>query len=222
MDRSKAAAKQSEKEEDRKSLASEADEENLEGFIEMLYAHQLKCEEECKYVEAEMAKNRVDELKKELKRRQEAESQMKFQADLEELEQAHIQEFNTFNEEWDVKMNEFHVHSAGLLRSLEEKHEQELLENREELEKKLGDNYKQSPMLISLISTQKNLAKQKEYQQAHQIQIKAQELELQEREKYLQEREKKLVALENKLIKKQETEMESLRKRIVAGENEQK
>ena len=37
--------------------------ENLEGFIEILSQHQKKCEEEGKYVEAEMAMNRIKELK---------------------------------------------------------------------------------------------------------------------------------------------------------------
>lgn len=147
---------------------------------------------------------------------------MGFQRDLEDLEQTHITEFNRFNEEWDAKMNEFQIHSAGLLQALETKHVQEIKEYREELEKTMNDNFKASTELLGLWSTQKNLAKQQEYQQAHLIQTKAQELEMKERDRFMMEREKKIVALENKIIKKQEVEMESLRKRIIAGENEQK
>lgn len=198
------------------------EEENLEGFIEVLTEHQLRCENEGKYVEAEMAKNRIKELKAQLKAREAQELENRHNADLAELEESHIQEFNNFNEEWDKRMNQFQVHSAQLIQSLEEKHEEEIKNHRTQLEEKMGEHFKKSPELLSLISMQKNLAKQKEYQEAHQIQIKAQELENKELNKYYQEREKKIVGLENKLIKKQEQEMESLRKRIIAGENEQK
>jgi len=150
------------------------------------------------------------------------ETELSYQSDLEELEQTHITEFTRFNEEWDVKMNEFQVHSAGLLKALEEKHDQEIKEYREDIEKNMGDNFKASTELLQLWSTQRNLAKQQEYQQAHLVQTKAQELEENERFRYEQEREKKIILLENKLIRKQEVEMESLRKRIIAGENEQK
>lgn len=197
-------------------------ETNLEELISILQQHQQNCEDEGKYVEAEMAMNRIKELKKQLKAQQENDFEMAHLADLDELEQAHISEFNKFNEMWDEKMNEFQIHSASLLKALEDKHSEELVKNREELEKTLGANFKASTKLQSLLSTQKNLARQKEYQQAHLVQIKAQELEEQEREKFLQERENKILAFENKLIKKQNVEMDSLRKRIIAGENEQK
>lgn len=49
---------------------------------------------------------------------------------------------------------------------------------------------------------QENLAKQKKYQEAHQIQISCQELEAEEREKYMKERSKKIIAHESKLIQK--------------------
>lgn len=198
------------------------EEENLEGFIEILTEHQKKCEEDGKYVEAEMAKNRITELKNQLKARENEELEYRHQNDLYELEETHITEFNNFNEEWDKRMNEFQVHSAQLIQSLEEKHDNDLKLNRQELEKKMGDHFKKSPELLSMISMQKNLAKQQEYQQAHQIQIKAQELEAKEQERHFQERDKKIQVFENKLLKKQEVEMESLRKRIIAGENEQK
>jgi hypothetical protein len=196
--------------------------ENLEGFIDILTQHQKKCEEEGKYVEAEMAMNRIKELKKQLKDRENSELEVRHQNDLYELEETHISEFNNFNEEWDKRMNEFQMHAAQLMQSLVEKQEEELKNYREQIYDKLGDHFKKSPELLNLETMQKNLARQKEYQQAHQIQVKAQELEIKERNKYYQDREQKAQVLESKLIKKQELEMESLRKRIIAGENEQK
>lgn len=175
--------------------------ENLEGFIDILTQHQKKCEEEGKYVEAEMAMNRIKELKKQLKDREDNELELRHQNDLYELEETHISEFNSFNEEWDKRMNEFQMHAAQLMQSLVEKQEEELKKYREEIYDKLGDHFKKSPELLNLETMQKNLAKQKEYQQAHQIQVKAQELEIRERNKYYQDREQKAQALETKLIK---------------------
>ena len=200
----------------------EQPEQTLEDVIELLMAHQKTCEEEGKYVEAEMAMNRVKELKEDLKNRNNQELHYRHQNDLAELEETHITEFNNFNEEWDKHMNNFQIHSAGLIKAMGEKHEKELEEEREFIDKKLGYSYKKSPELLSLISTYQNLAKQKEYKQAHRIQIEAQELEAKEQDKYYNERNKRFEKYEKNLIAKQEKEMESLRKRIIAGENEQK
>lgn len=38
-------------------------ESNIDEFIEILDQHRKKCEKEGKYVEAEMAKNRINEIK---------------------------------------------------------------------------------------------------------------------------------------------------------------
>lgn len=169
-----------------------------------------------------MAMNRVKELKKQLKERDNQELKLRHESDLAELEETHIHEFNNFNQEWDKIMHQFQVHAAELIKSLEEKHDQELEQEREQIIEKLGDRYKKSPELLSLLSTQKNLAKQKEYKEAHKIQIQAQELEQREQKKYYQDRQKRIEKFESKIIQSQEKEMESLRKRIIAGENEQK
>ena len=46
------------------------DDQSIEDFIAVLQEHQLTCEHESKYVEAEMAKNRIEELKGQLAQRQ--------------------------------------------------------------------------------------------------------------------------------------------------------
>lgn len=67
---------------------------------------------------------------------------------------------------------------------------------------------------------QANLAKQKNYQDAHKMQVECQEMELNEREKYMQERQKKIIAAEAKLITKQQNEMNALKKKLEANLNE--
>lgn len=137
------------------------EEDNLEEFIEMLKAHQQKWEDEGNYVEAEMANNRVKELKKQLKERENSELEFRHQNDFQELEETHIAEFNNFNETWDNRMNDFQVHSAKLIQALEEKHQKEIEEFRQKVEQDNIDDFKKSPELLNLEQMQRNLAKQK-------------------------------------------------------------
>ena len=119
-------------------------------------------------------------------------------------------------------MNEFQMHGLQLMKATEDKHIRDLEENRNDLEKKLSINIKPSPELLNMRQIQANLAKQKEYSEAHKVQVRVQQLEREEQEKHLQSRMKKIAAAEAKLISKQQGEMNALRKRIDAGENEQK
>lgn len=73
---------------------------------------------------------------------------------------------------------------------------------------------------MNLRQIEQQLAKQKQYAEAHQVQVKAQQLEQDEREKNLQVRHKKIVAAEAKLIQKQQNEMNALKKKVEATMNE--
>lgn len=139
-----------------------------------------------------------------------------------ELEETHIMEFNNFNQDWDNRMNEFQVHSSQLIKALEEKHIEEHDSFRKDVETTIPVKFKPSPELLNLRKIQISLAKQKEYKEAHQVQTRAQKIEKQEQEKYIEDRAVKIEIHEQKLFQKQENEMEALRKRIIAGENEQK
>ena len=65
-----------------------------------------------------------------------------------------------------------------------------------------------------------NLARQKNYQQAHEIQVRANELESKEREQYMVEVSKKVLASESTLISRQQNEMAALRKKLEGRMNE--
>lgn len=197
-------------------------EADIEEFIEILEEHCKQCEQSGKYVEAEMAKNRIKELKEQKKQMDMDELQTRQQNENIELEETHIMEFNNFNQEWDKRMNEFEVHSAQLVKALEEKHIAEHEEYRNSLEEKLPIKFKPSPELLNLRKIQVSLAKQKEYKEAHQVQVRAQKLEKYEHDRYMEDRGVKIENLEHKLFQKQENEMDALKKRIIAGENEQK
>lgn len=139
-----------------------------------------------------------------------------------ELEETHILEFNNFNQDWDKRMNAFQIHSSTLIKELEQKHIAKHEEWKESLDEKIPVKFKPSSELLNMRRIQISLAKQKEYKEAHQVQIRSQKLEKEEKARYEEERNGKIMKSEEKLFQQQDNEMEALRKRIIAGENEQK
>lgn len=167
-----------------------------------------------------MAKNRIEELKAQDFQRRREELIYNQTREREEVEQAHIQEYQEFNKNWDMTLAQIEAQDQQAVGGLEEKHVRELEENRQLLEQKLPLTFKQSAELLNLRTIQQQLARQKQYADAHQVQVKAQQMEEDEREKNLQMRHKKIVAAEAKLIQKQQNEMNALRKKIEANMNE--
>lgn len=80
--------------------------------------------------------------------------------------------------------------------------------------------FKYSAELLNLRSIQKSLAKQKNYQDAHQVQLRANEMEEKEKAQHLENRHKKILAAEAKLMQKQQNEMNALRKKLEGRMNE--
>ena len=73
----------------------------VQDFLEILEEHRKNCEAEGKYVEAEIAKNRLEELKlHEENRRCEALRSRQIAERL-GVEEAHMLEFQQFNQKWD-------------------------------------------------------------------------------------------------------------------------
>lgn len=175
-----------------------------------------------KYVEAEMAKNRIAELKDQKKQKDLDELNIRQQNDCLELEETHIMEFNQFNQTWDQRMNEFQQHGLGLIKEKEELQHRELEDKAKELEETLPNIFKPSAELLNLRQIERNLAKQKNYAEAHAVQVRCNKMEKKELRSFEDVREQKKLALEKELVKKQNNEMEALQKRIEAGESEQK
>ena len=138
------------------------------------------------------------------------------------MEEIHIMEFNQFNQQWDQRMNEFQQHGHGLLKAMEERHIRELEDYSAELDKSLPNIFKPSAELLNMRKIQLNLAKQKNYAEAHSVQVRCNQMEKKERNQYDANRNHKRQLLENKKIKQQENELLALQKKIEAGENEQK
>ena len=138
---------------------------------------------------------------------------LKQQQDQLEIEEAHTKEYETFQIQWDQKLREKEDEHAQQSGQLEDTHTKQLEENRASLEEKLPQEPKASSELLNLRRIQDQLARQREYADAHQIQLKAQELEKQEMDKHIQLRQKKMVSAEAKLIQQQQNQMHALRKK---------
>lgn len=90
-------------------MEPQSEDSAVQDFLEILEEHRKNCERQGKYVEAEIAKNRLEELKlHEENRRREA---MRSRQIAERLgvEEAHMLEFQQFNMIWDKKMAEYEV-----------------------------------------------------------------------------------------------------------------
>ncbi len=72
----------------------EPTESNIDEFIEILDQHRKKCEQEGKYVEAEMAKNRINEIKAQEIQKSKDNLRSKQLSERLEVEEAHMLEFN--------------------------------------------------------------------------------------------------------------------------------
>lgn len=85
-------------------------------------------------IEAEMAKQRVIELKNQDFNRRKEELIYTQAKEREEVEQAHILEYQEFNKNWDDVMHKTAEENQIAIKALEEKHIHELEENRQKLE----------------------------------------------------------------------------------------
>jgi hypothetical protein len=193
----------------------------VQDFLEILEEHRKNCERQGKYVEAEIAKNRLEELKlHEENRRREA---MRSRQIAERLgvEEAHMLEFQQFNMIWDRKMGEYESHAEELVAAMRERHAAELRDyQRQLMGKQLRPKY--SKDLLNLRRIQDTLAKQKDYSEAHNMKLKADALEAWELEKWHSQRQQDLLQKETKFKQIKQQELIALQKRVQSGREEQK
>lgn len=193
----------------------------VQDFLEILEEHRKNCERQGKYVEAEIAKNRLEELKlHEENRRREA---MRSRQIAERLgvEEAHMLEFQQFNMIWDKKMADYEQNAEELVEAMKERHAAELRDfQRKLMSKEIKPKF--STDLLNLRKIQDTLAKQKDYAEAHKMKLKADALEAWELEKWHNQRQQDLLQRETKFKHVKQQELLALQKRIQSGREEQK
>ena len=191
-------------------------------FLAILEEHRKNCERQGKYVEAEIAKNRLEELRlHEENRRREA---MRSRQIAERLgvEEAHMLEFQQFNIIWDKKMAEYEQHAQELVQAMKERHTKELAEWQKKVIASSHKRLKFSKELLGLRKIQHCLAKSKDYQQAALMKARADNLEAWELEKLGNQKQQDLHLKEQRFKAKRKAELTALLKRIQTGREEQK
>ena len=117
----------------------------------------------CLFIEAEMAKNRVSELKEQQYSLETQEMLFNHQQQREECEAAHIKQYQEFNQHWDRELQTAQDEDQQEIQSAENAHTKALEENRQKMETELPMTFKFSAELLNLRKIQTNLAKQKNY-----------------------------------------------------------
>ncbi|CAD8210846.1 unnamed protein product [Paramecium octaurelia] len=195
---------------------------DLEEYIQILYDHQKSCEKAGKYLEADQAKKRLGELKKDLDSKNKIEVKDRHTNEKQEIEKAHLEEFNQFNEFWDQKMAEFDQEAQRVKEQVLQRHDEELNQFTDELENSIPVKPKDSAELLSLRKTEESLARQENYQEAHVTQQRILSMERDEYERWNQQRSCKIKNLILQLKQKQSTELNALQQRILSGQEEQR
>jgi len=193
----------------------------VQDFLEILEEHRKNCEMEGKYVEAEIAKNRLEELKIHEQRRRCEALRSRQIAERLGVEEAHMLEFQQFNQKWDKKMEEFNRNAKKLEEDMKARHAHALREFQTKLISK-PMKPKFSKELLNLRRIQEHLARQRDYTEAHKMKLKADSLENWELEKQQNARQRSMFQKEAKFKHKQKLELNALRQRVSTGKQSQK
>jgi len=207
------------------AVADREDEETqnsaVADFLAILEEHKKTCEKTGKYVEAEIAKKRLDELRQHEENRREESLRSRQIAQRLGIEEAHMLEFQQFNAMWDRTMKEYEERAGELLEAMRQRHELDAREFRAK-HTAAAAAPKQSPKLLDLRRIEKTLAKQGQYVEAQKVKLRADELEVSESERAHGENEKHISKLESALMARQDQEVNALRQRIQTGAEEQR
>jgi len=136
-----------------------------------LLEHQHNCEEQGKfvgkaydlYIEAEVAKKRINELKQQQHAKEIEDLKSRHLSMKLEIEQAHLEEFNKFNKEWDEKITQFEESAKQDEAKLEDKQKEDFEVVTSQILSKLPEKPKSSSEVLNLEKILKNLVKQKKY-----------------------------------------------------------
>ena len=184
---------------DQQKPAEDGQSSAIQEFVEILEEHRKNCEQQGKYVEAEIAKNRLIELRAHEDSRQREFMKARHISEKLGVEEAHMLEFRQFNAQWDKKLQEYDGNAQGLLDAMKERHAKELQEFQA-----------------------KHLVKAGDYNEAHKVKMKADAMEKIELQKWEAKHQHEMTRAEAQFKTAKRQEVAALQKRIQAGKEEQK
>ncbi|OMJ91628.1 hypothetical protein SteCoe_5776 [Stentor coeruleus] len=196
--------------------------EDLQNSIEVLQEQCRAFEREGKFKKAQMIKNQIEEelLREEAKIYDEI--QGKQENERIELEDSHLLEYQEFISNWDKRLNSHKKDSDQQIFLMIEKHKREKIQLLEKLEKQISLTPKPSAELLNMLKIQEGLIKIQDYGEAHKVQQRVNLLTKGENHDWDKERKRKIMQQEAHLDKRQEIELNALRKRLNTIEDEMK
>jgi len=201
-------------------MSSLADQEDaVQDFMNILNEHRRNCEKLGRYVEAEIARKRIEELRQHEEARRREALRSKQLAEVLAVEEGHMMEFQQFNSLQDTKMASFEINAQALMDALRERHAAELRDFQQRLLAKVGPP-RHTKEYYTLRDVQEKLAHGKNYAGAATLKEKADELMAYEEEKWSNEKQNEMIGKEKIFKQKLAIEAEALKKRIAQSRGE--
>ena len=196
-----------------KSLEPESDEEEqeIDDTLDSLKEHLKNCQKLGKYVEAQMAMNRIAELKEKKVNMKLAKLKTSQEKELKLYQGTHEKELAGVEAKWQKKLEELDAKSKAEEDSLLDKHSKELFDARREAEGKITEKAHPSQEIVALKKMEEALAKQGNFEGAHKIKMEVLQKEQQEQVQWEAEREGKIQSKLQVIAMRQGNELEVLR-----------
>ena len=194
--------------------------EKIDEYISILKDFQQKSEVEAKFVEADLAQKKIEQLVKIKNKRILLDVKAEQIEKKKELETNQKEELDKFNREMDKQFYDLNEHFQQMQNKLEEDHKTQLMELQRKLEEKYNAlTIKPSPELINLNKKLELYVQKKDYQNAHQTQIDIANLTKKEKEKFEKDKYKNFQKEIENLEKKQQNESKGLEQKIQSSYN---
>ena len=194
--------------------------EKLDEYISLLKSFQEKSEKEAKFVEADLAQKKIEQLIKIKNKRKLMDTKKEQIEKKNELEKNQKEELDEFNQEMDKQFYELNEKFQEMQNNLEEEHKKQILELQQKLDSKYNlMTLKPSTELINLNKKLELYVQKKDYQNAHLIQIDIANLTKKEKEKFEKEKYKNYKKEIEILEKKQQNETKGLEQKIQSSYN---
>ena len=179
-------------------------------FIQILEEHQIKSEKEKKFVDAEIAKQKVAQLKIVEKEKIMSDLKNNHQEEVQSFEVEKNNTFIEFNKQWDKNYQELMEKFIEFEQKLKLQQQNDLNERILEFDKKYYPVIKPTSEVLNLTKILNGLIRQKEYIKAHQIQNQINVLQNFDNSQFVQEKERKLAKEVDKIKAKHYQEYQVL------------
>jgi len=136
------------------------------------------------------------------------------------IDNEYQQQFESFETFWDQKIKHYDIESNEIEQNLQIDQEAERSKFQEEIEAKLQDSGKMSARFIDLQFKMEQMAKNQRFKEAAEIKLLLEEEYHKCIDKIERERQTKIQKHMEKLIKKQDTELKSLKQKITVNKND--